>query len=124
MFLQMDEFWSYLKNKKPQLWVFIAMESRTKFWVNFEIGSRTNHTVNRLVERLKRLIRGNPNQILRITTDKLAAYKNALEKQLKDINYSYLQIVKRKVKRKLKTVSKFWVKGSEFDFPTGTQNTS
>nr|MDJ0574329.1 hypothetical protein [Xenococcaceae cyanobacterium MO_234.B1] len=36
----------------------------------------------------------------------------------------YLQIVKNRVKRKLKTVKKFWVKGSEKDFPVGTQNTS
>ena len=43
-FLQMDELWSYLKNKKRQLWIFIGLESRTKFWVNFELGSRTNHT--------------------------------------------------------------------------------
>lgn len=124
LFIQMDELWSYLKNKKRQLWVFIAMEAKTKFWINFEAGSRTNHTANRLVERLKSLMRVNPSQILRITTDKLAAYKNALEKQLTDINYSYLQIVKRRVKRKLKTVSKFLVKGSESDFPAGTQNTS
>ena len=41
-FLQMDELWSYLKNKKRQLWIFIALESRSKFWVNFELGSRTN----------------------------------------------------------------------------------
>ncbi len=43
-FLQLDELWSYFKNKKRQLWVFIALESKTKFWINFELGSRTNHT--------------------------------------------------------------------------------
>ncbi len=69
-FLQMDELWSYLKNKKRQLWVFIALESKTKFWVNFELGSRTNHTANRLVENLKGLCRWNSGHLLKITTDK------------------------------------------------------
>ncbi len=123
-FLQMDELWSYLKNKKRQLWVFIALESKTKFWVNFELGSRTNHRANRLFENLKGLCRWNSCHLLKITTDKLAAYKNALFKQMTSINYVYLQIVKNRVKRKLKTVKKFWVKGSEKDFPVGTQNTS
>ncbi len=120
----MDELWSYLKNKKRQLWVFIALESKTKFWVNFELGSRTNHTANRLVKNLNSLCRWESKTLLKITTDKLAAYKNALLKQMKSINYVYLQIVKKRVKRRLKTVSKLWVKGSEKDFPFGTQNTS
>ena len=123
-FLQMDELWSYLKNKKRQLWVFIALESKTKFWVNFELGSRTNHTANRLVKGVKELAIWNPQLLLKVTTDKLAAYKNALLKQMKSIDYAYLQIVKKRFKRRLKTVKKCWVKGSEKDFPSGTQNTS
>ena len=43
---------------------------------------------------------------------------------MKSINYVDLQIVKKRVKRRLKTVSKLWVKGSDKDFPSGTQNTS
>ena len=123
-FLQMDELWSYLKNKRRQLWVFIALESQSKFWVNFELGSRTNHTANRLIKNLKALCRWNSEHLLKITTDKLAAYKNALFKQMKSINYVYLQIVKKRFKRRLKTVSKFWIKGSDKDLPPGTQNTS
>ena len=49
----------FKKNKKRQLWVFIALESKTKFWINFELGSRTNHTANRLVKGLKGLARAN-----------------------------------------------------------------
>jgi len=36
--------------------------------------------------------------LLKVTTDKLAAYKKALEKQLTNRPYHYLQIVKRRVK--------------------------
>ena len=52
MFIQMDEIWSYLKKKKRQLWLFITIESKTKFWVNFQLGSRTSHTAYRLLENL------------------------------------------------------------------------
>jgi len=40
------------------------------------------------------------------------------------IPYHYLQIVKKRYKRKLVTVKKDFVKGSEKNFPKGTQNTS
>jgi IS1 family transposase len=76
------------------------------------------------LKNLKALLKKHPSQILKITTDKLAAYKNALEKQFGDIPYVYLQIVKQRFKRKLKTVKKFFVKGKAEDFPEGTQNTS
>jgi hypothetical protein len=35
-FLQMDELWSYLQNKNRQMWVFVALDPMSKFWVNFE----------------------------------------------------------------------------------------
>ncbi|EDN66811.1 conserved hypothetical protein [Beggiatoa sp. PS] len=41
-----------------------------------------------------------------------------------EIKYHYLQIVKRRFKRRLVTVKKDFVKGSEKNFPTKTQNTS
>ena len=85
----MDELWSYLKNKKRQLWLFIALESVTKFWVNFELGSRTLYTAERLVKNLKSLCQWESGHLLKITTDKLAAYKNALLKQMQSINYVY-----------------------------------
>ncbi len=122
--LQMDELWSYLKNKSRQLWVFIALESDTEFWINFELGSRTVNTANRLVKGLRHLGRWGDDHILKVTTDKLAAYKNALANIMNDIRYVYLQIVKQRVKRRLVTVKKFFVKGNAEDFSGKTQNTS
>ncbi len=72
-FIQMDELWSFLKGKNHQLWVFITLDNPTKFWVNFELGSRTNHTANRLVTQIKRFMNESSNQVLKVTTDKLAA---------------------------------------------------
>jgi IS1 family transposase len=120
----MDELWSYLKRKKCQLWVFISLEVVSRFWLGFELGSRTIHTANRLVAQFKRFGNWTGETILKVTTDKLAAYKNALEKQFTNRPYHYLQIVKRRVKRRLVTVKKCFVKGTEEDFPEKTQNTS
>ena len=120
----MDELWSYLKNKNQQLWVFIALESTTKFWIGFELGSRTIYTANRLVKGIKELGRWGKDNILKVATDKLAAYKKALENIMSNIPYSYLQIVKRRIKRRLVTVKKYFVKGTAKDFPGKSQNTS
>ncbi len=122
--LQMDELWSYLKNKSRQLWVFIALESETEFQINFESGSRTICTADRLVNGLKKLGDWSKSHILKVTADKSAAYKNALANIMGDIPYRYLLIVKRRVKRRLVTVKKCFVKGSEDDFPGKSQNTS
>ncbi|WDN88614.1 hypothetical protein BuS5_01582 [Desulfosarcina sp. BuS5] len=66
----------------------------------------------------------NGYNILKVATDKLAAYKNALENIMSEIPYAYLQIVKRRIKRRLVTVKKYFVKGTVKDFPGKSQNTS
>lgn len=71
----MDELWSYLKRKKCQLWVFISLEVSSRFWLGFELGARTLHTANRLVAPFKGFGNGMGETILKVTTDKLAAYK-------------------------------------------------
>jgi IS1 family transposase len=123
--VQMDELWSYLCNKNKQLWVFIGLEAKTRFWFNFELGSRTINTATKLVRWIDKVLptfsQENP---LIITTDKLAAYRHALANILKDKAYAYLQIVKKRFKRKLKTVEKLFVKGTAANFPEKTQNTS
>jgi IS1 family transposase len=54
--------------------------------MNFELGSRTTHTAARLVKKIKHYI-GFWSQVnlLKIATDKLAAYKNALQLVFNDI---------------------------------------
>lgn len=122
--IQMDEIWSYLKKKKRQLWLFITIESKTKFWVNFELGSRTSHTAHRLLCSLVYLMPWGFQHFLLVTTDKLAAYEKAIANCLKKVRYAYLQIVKKRRKRKLVTVKKRIVRGKENDFGNKTQNTS
>jgi len=67
------------------LWVFIAIDAPTKFWTNFDKGSRTNHTASHQVLQLKRFGNWTKGNVIKFTTDKLAAYKNALKKHFVDI---------------------------------------
>ena len=120
----MDEIWSYLNKKKRQLWVFITLEAQTKFWVNFELGSRTGHTANRLLDNLVSLMQRGFEHFLLITTDKLAADEKAIAKHLQKIPYAYLQIVKQRRNKRLVTVKQRIVKGKETNFGFKTQNTS
>lgn len=122
--IQMDEIWSYLKKKKRQLWLFLTIESKTKFWLNFELGSRTSHTAHRLLRNLVYLMPWGFEHFLLVTTDKLAAYEKAIAKYFARTRYAYLQIVKQRRKRRLVTVKQKVVKGKEADFGSKTKNTS
>jgi IS1 family transposase len=113
-----------LKRKTCPLWVFISLEVSRRFGLGFELGARTLYTANRLVAQFKRFGNWAGETLLKVTTDKLAAYKKALEKQFTNSPYHYWQIVKRRVNRRLVTVKKCFVKGTEEDFPEKTQNTS
>lgn len=123
-FLQMDELWSYVTSKARQFWVFIAFDVPTRFWIGFACGKRTNATAKRLVGQVYRLGKWSRSRLLRITTDKLKAYQNAIEFYFIDMKYVYLQIVKKRVRRILKTVTKTFLQGTDSDFPAKTQNTS
>ena len=124
-FLQMDELWSYLGNKGKQLWVFVGFEVESRFWINFELGSRTTHTATKLVKQIKQYFDlSSLKKPLKITTDKLAAYKNAIESVFGNSTYVYLQIVKQRIKMRLITVKKDFVKGTKADFMGKSQNTS
>ncbi len=122
-FLQLDELWSFMSSKAQQLWVFAALDVPTRFWVVFTTGKRTHQNAKLLVGLVYWLDSGRC-RLLKITTDKFAGYEKAINHYFQDRKFVYLQIVKVRVKRRLKTVKKFFVKGTEDDFPEGTQNTS
>jgi len=123
IFLQLDALWSYCWSKSHKLWVFIGLEAPSKFWINFELGSRTQRTTHRLVEQIRRFGDFSQKRVLRVTTDKFVAYSRVLAEVFSEIPYRYLQIVKRRVNRKLATVKKVFVTGTSRSFPKKTQNT-
>jgi len=87
-FLQLDELWSYLKKKDKKLWIFTSIDPKSRFWLNFELGSRTKHTANKLLKGLKSMILIPTGESIKFTTDKLSAYVHAIEEHFKD-NYAY-----------------------------------
>jgi hypothetical protein len=117
MFLQLDELWSYCRAKSNKLLVFIGFEASAKFWINFELGSRTQCTAHRLVRQIRDFGNFSQKRVLRLTTDKFAAYQRVIAEVFFDIPYRYWKIVKKRVKMKLATVKKVFVKGTSRSFP-------
>ena len=70
--------------------MFIGFEAFTKFWVNFELGSRTHRTAYRLVKPIRDVGDFSQKRVLRLTTDKFAAYQRVLAEMFFDIPYRYL----------------------------------
>ncbi|MBL4861984.1 MAG: IS1 family transposase [Crocinitomicaceae bacterium] len=70
---ELDEIWSYAGKKKNECWIVWAINRRTRVVVDFVVGSRTKNTVNKLIEKLKRL---HPKQI---RTDKWSGYDELFE---------------------------------------------
>lgn len=50
---EVDEMRSYIKQKKKLIWIVYALETKTKEVVSFAIGSRTNKTLNTVLQTLK-----------------------------------------------------------------------
>jgi len=50
---EVDEMRAYIKHKKKLIWILYALETRTKKVVSFAIGSRTNKTLNMVLQTLK-----------------------------------------------------------------------
>ena len=50
---EVDEMRSYIKHKKKLIWIVYALETKTKKVTSFAIGSRTNKTLNTVLQTLK-----------------------------------------------------------------------
>lgn len=101
----------------------MGFEAAAKFWINFELGSRTPCTAYRLVRQIREFGDFSQKRVLRLTTDKFAAYQRVLAAVFSEIPYRYLQIVTRRLNRKLAAVKKVFVKGTSRAFPQNAQKT-
>jgi hypothetical protein len=54
-------------------------------------------------------LKGSKDTVLKITTDKLAAYQNAIKTVFSDVAHVYMQVVKRRKNKRLVTVKKWEV---------------
>jgi hypothetical protein len=57
-----------------------------------------------LVTGIKWWLKGSKDTVLKITTDKLAAYQNAIKTVFSDVAHVYMQVVKRRKNKRLVTV--------------------
>ena len=71
---EMDEQWAYVGSKKKQCWLFYAWESRFKKVLAHVFCSRSHHTLEKLLSRLKPLMR----KICFICTDGWESYTTRL----------------------------------------------
>lgn len=87
---EVDEMRTYIKRKKKLIWIVYALERETGKVVSFNIGSRTNKTLNVVLTTLKL---SNPKAIY---TDKLKHYKYLIEPKIHKTNQFGTNHIERK----------------------------
>src|SRR5258706_5394471 len=68
----MDEFWSFVQNKKNQRWTWYAMEKKTGIIISWHNGKRTSQDLEILLSQIK------PIPIKTYFTDHFDAYHQLL----------------------------------------------
>src|SRR6185437_4746068 len=102
--VQADEIWCFGGKKEGHknpfagddmyvgdAWCFIGIERHTKLVLTFELGKRTETSAHRFMEKLATAT--HPDFPFQLTTDGLAAYPTAVERNLGD-RVSYAQYIK------------------------------
>ncbi|MDX6182028.1 IS1 family transposase [Flavobacterium sp. Fl-33] len=73
---EVDELYSYIRHKKNYIWLVYALEKNSKNVVSFNVGKRTNKTLNRVLETLKL------SEAKKIFTDRLKNYRYFIDEKL------------------------------------------
>lgn len=87
---EVDEMRSYIKKKSRMIWIVYAMERITKTVVSFNIGARTNKTLNVVLKTLQFA------EAKTIYTDKLPAYKYLIADKIHSTQYRGTNYIERK----------------------------
>jgi IS1 family transposase len=100
---EVDEMRSYIKKKCRLIWIVYALERSTKTVVSFNIGARTNRTLNVVLRTLQYA------EAKTIYTDKLPAYKYLIEGNIHCTQYRGTNHIERKnlsIRTQLKRLSR------------------
>ena len=73
---EVDEMCIYIRNKRNFIWLVYALEKDSKKVVSFNVGKRTNKTLNRVLETLKL------SEAKKIFTDRLKNYRYLIDEKL------------------------------------------
>ncbi|QSW88416.1 IS1 family transposase [Flavobacterium endoglycinae] len=76
---EVDELCTYIRYKKNYIWLVYALEKNSKNVVSFNVGKRTNKTLNRVLETLKLA------EAKKIFTDRLKNYRYLIDEKLHSV---------------------------------------
>lgn len=88
---EVDELCTYIRHKKNYIWLVYALEKNSKNVVSFNVGKRTNKTLNRVFETLKLA------EAKKIFTDRLKNYRSLIDEKMHSANVSGQIILKERI---------------------------
>ena len=87
---EVDELCTYIRHKKNYIWLVYALEKNSKTVVNFNVGKRTNKTLDRVLETLKL------SDAKKIFTDRLKNYRYLIYEKLHSVKRFGTNHIERK----------------------------
>jgi len=87
---EVDELCTYIRHKKNYIWLVYALEKNSKSVVSFNVGKRTNKTLNRVLETLKLA------EAKKIFTDRLKNYRYLIDEKLHSVKRFGTNHIERK----------------------------
>ncbi len=88
--LEIDEQWSFVKNKKQQNWLWYALNRRTGRIAAFLLGRRTDASCRQLCQKLA------PCDVLEFYTDQWKSYTKFIDPQCHFVGKTGTQNIERK----------------------------
>ena len=87
---EVDELCTYIRHKKNYIWLVYALEKNSRTVVSFNVGKRTNKTLNRVLETLKL------SGAKKIFTDRLKNYKYLINEKMHSVKRFGTNHIERK----------------------------
>lgn len=87
---EVDELCTYVRHKKNYIWLVYALEKNSKNVVSFNVGKRTNKTLNRVLETLKL------SEAKKIFTDRLKNYRYLIDEKMHSVKRFGTNHIERK----------------------------
>ena len=87
---EVDELCTYIRHKKNYIWLVYALEKNSRTVVSFNVGKRTNKTLNRVLETLKL------SEAKKIFTDRLKNYRYLLDEEMHSVKRFGTNHIERK----------------------------
>jgi insertion element IS1 protein InsB len=87
---EVDELCTYIRHKKNYIWLVYALEKNSKTVVSFNVGKRTNKTLNRVLDTLKL------SEAKKIFTDRLKNYRYLIDEKMHSVKRFGTNHIERK----------------------------